>query len=68
MRRREIRFDLPAHLAAKRDRENRRFVRRALRSLDGNVTWSACRLGVSRRTLYYLMERHGIPQGYGRPK
>lgn len=68
MRRREIRFDLQAYLAAKRDRESRTFVKWVLRCLDGNVTYSAYWLRISRRTLYNLMERHGIPQGYGRPK
>ena len=55
-----VRRDLPLTLAAaKRDLEAW-MLRASLASSGNNVTLAAERLGVSRVTLYRLLERHGV--------
>lgn len=61
----DVRFTLPPHAlpptlsAAKRDLEAW-MLRTSLESSGNNVTLAAERLGVSRVTLYRLLERHGV--------
>lgn len=43
------------------EEEERRYILAALRKADGNKTRAAQLLGMTRRTLYSRMERHGIP-------
>ena len=50
----------PTTLRDARGEAERRVIREALAITDGNISAAADRLGVSRPTLYDLMQRHGI--------
>ena len=39
----------------------RRYIRRVIEESGGNVTQAAAVLGVDRRSLYRMLQRHGIP-------
>jgi len=51
----------PPSLEAARQKAEEAAVRQALRGNRGNVKRTAQQLGISRVTLYRLMEKHGIP-------
>lgn len=50
----------PMNLREVRDREECKALVRALAKVDGNIAKAAELLGVSRPTLYDLMNRHGL--------
>jgi two-component system, NtrC family, response regulator len=52
--------DVPVNLRQIRDEAGHKAVVKALARVDGNIAKAAELLGVSRPTLYDLMERHGI--------
>ena len=52
----------PVNLREVRDEAERRAIVRVLSRVDGNVADAAQLLGVSRPTLYDLINRHGLKQ------
>jgi two-component system NtrC family response regulator len=59
----DVRSDLPPHtLKEARESVEREMIQDALRRHRGKITSAALELGVSRPTLYELMEKLGIPR------
>ena len=56
----DVRMEEPLNLRQVRDQAERTAIANALRRVTGNIAKTAELLGVSRPTLYDLMERHGI--------
>jgi two-component system NtrC family response regulator len=52
----------PVNLRAVRDEAERKAISKALSRVDGNILAAAELLGVSRPTLYDLVDRHGLKQ------
>jgi two-component system, NtrC family, response regulator len=53
----------PINLRQVRDEAGYKAVVKALARVDGNIAKASELLGISRPTMYDLMERHGIKQG-----
>jgi two-component system NtrC family response regulator len=51
---------LPINLKAARESADRRTIRQALARSEGNISNAAKLLGISRPTLYDLLERYGL--------
>jgi DNA-binding NtrC family response regulator len=56
----EFRSELPFHVGMQLDDVEREFIRMTLATSGGNKQKSAAMLGISRRTLYNKLKRHGL--------
>ena len=62
-----LRLELPAHGISLESVE-KELIEKALQKFDWNQTKAAGFLDISRRTLIYRMEKHGIQRGDAVPK
>jgi DNA-binding NtrC family response regulator len=56
----EFRTDSPFHVGMRLDDVEKEFIKMTLATTGGNKQKSAAMLGISRRTLYNKLKRHGL--------